>query len=491
MPRRKRNNTPTNLIIQYNPWDCRSYVDGDAQVNNLISSVNNSNADMPIMTNVGTAGSGGPAFTFGLGKEIELPVITGYTGGNFQIKIWVNTQLETTNRIILNRGSVTANQNGIRVQRPANQNNLQLQMSTPSGTVSVLVSNCFLGFNNTWVEFDLIWRFNINQFTVYRNKSFFSSGAITNAQIPNLNGIEIGNQTGLGNDGILNVGPFYFYNLDVSNAISLLSDNNTYRVRDLDNDVKAFIGAGVANISNPTIINALNQLVLDLKKTFIWNKMLAIFPFVGGNATAHLRNLRQPALFSITWTGGVIHDSNGVTFNGINGRGNFNRNVFGTMGANNASFGLYSRTSGTTNANSFDMGCNLSSLTSRFLLKIREVGDVSNVQLNDETGSSITTTVVDGSGLHIASRTSSTFLYRGWNGQTIATSTISNSGTHPNNSMFIGARNNAGVADGFTDRNIAFAFYGNGLTETDNEILYKIVQKFQTLLGRQVGTPFL
>ena len=86
-----------------------------------------------------------------------------------------------------------------------------------------------------------------------------------------------------------------------------------------DPDAQAFITA--AGITDTTQKNAINTLVLDLKAYAIWPKFIAIYPYVGGTATTHKFNLVDPlddnAAFRITWNGGVTHNANGITGNGL------------------------------------------------------------------------------------------------------------------------------------------------------------------------------
>ena len=59
-----------------------------------------------------------------------------------------------------------------------------------------------------------------------------------------------------------------------------------------DPDAQAFITA--AAITDPTQQAAINTLVVDLKGYSIWTKMKALYPFVGGTASAHKFNLKDP-----------------------------------------------------------------------------------------------------------------------------------------------------------------------------------------------------
>lgn len=88
----------------------------------------------------------------------------------------------------------------------------------------------------------------------------------------------------------------------------------------LDNDAYKFLLA--ANINDIRIKNAVNQLVINLKAANIWTKMKAIYPMIGGTATTHKFNLKNPAdtnaAFRLNFVGGWTHSSNGATPNGTN-----------------------------------------------------------------------------------------------------------------------------------------------------------------------------
>ena len=52
--------------------------------------------------------------------------------------------------------------------------------------------------------------------------------------------------------------------------------------------------------------------------------------------------------------------------------------------------------------------------------------------------------------------------------------------------FYLGARNNNGTPQFYSSHQLAFAFLGDGLTDTDSANLYTAVQAFQTTLSRQV-----
>jgi hypothetical protein len=87
-----------------------------------------------------------------------------------------------------------------------------------------------------------------------------------------------------------------------------------------DPDAQAFITA--AGITNSTEKSAINTLVLGLKTDDIWTGMTAIYPFVGGTASSHKFNLKDPrdldVAYRLNFRGGWVHNSQGIKGNGIN-----------------------------------------------------------------------------------------------------------------------------------------------------------------------------
>ena len=89
----------------------------------------------------------------------------------------------------------------------------------------------------------------------------------------------------------------------------------------LDPDAQAFLTA--AGITDATISGAIDTLVIQMKADNIWTKMKAIYPLVGGTDNTHKWNLKNPTdsdpAFRLTFNGGITHDVNGITSNGVNG----------------------------------------------------------------------------------------------------------------------------------------------------------------------------
>jgi hypothetical protein len=104
----------------------------------------------------------------------------------------------------------------------------------------------------------------------------------------------------------------------------------------------------LANITDTTQIAAVNTLYNDLVSTNItgtslWDKIQVLYPFVGGTAVSNARNLKDAALFPLTFYGSPIHNANGVT--AVASTGSYFDTTFNmaTMSANDFSFGAYLR----------------------------------------------------------------------------------------------------------------------------------------------------
>jgi len=79
-------------------------------------------------------------------------------------------------------------------------------------------------------------------------------------------------------------------------------------------DAALFLDA--AGITDPTITAAINTFVLGLQADGIWKRMFALYPMVGGTASAHKFNLKDPrdldAAYRLTFAGPFIHSALGV-----------------------------------------------------------------------------------------------------------------------------------------------------------------------------------
>lgn len=251
----------------------------------------------------------------------------------------------------------------------------------------------------------------------------------------------------------------------------------------LDSSATAFFSA--TGITDPTIQGAIDTLCKDLKSAGIWDKTKAIYPFVGGTATTHKFNLKDPrdldAAFRLSFLGGWTHSSTGATPNGTNGYANTFLTPSSVNTLNSNSFGNYSGSNLTeTGADPVNMGA-LQSITQASTLIVK------NITLSSRlNGTAISGVISNNKGFFTSSKTSSTTTKIYLNSTSLS-SGISG-GSLPTIPLFIGTLNLNGTAytNGYVKNDFRFTFVSDGLTDTEVSNLYTAVQKFQTTLGRQI-----
>lgn len=253
-----------------------------------------------------------------------------------------------------------------------------------------------------------------------------------------------------------------------------------------DADAEAFITA--AGITDATQKSAVNQLVLDLKSALIWTKMKAIYPIVGGTATTHKWNLKDPrdldAAYRLNFSTGWTHSSNGMLPSAAYANSFLIPNSHLTN--NSTHLSIYSRTNTDIASASFDIGT--TNNVSAFLdLSLRLSNNLYADAYNNTTNRILTTNSVS-LGFYLNNRTSSTvFKVFKDNAQIGTTNTSASSGfTSLTSSIFIGAINKAGTPDYYTNRQYAFASIGDGLTDTEAANFYTAVNAYQVALNRNI-----
>ena len=246
-----------------------------------------------------------------------------------------------------------------------------------------------------------------------------------------------------------------------------------------DSDAQSFLNT--ASITDLTQANAVNTLVTDLKSANLWTKMKAIYPFVGGTASSHSYNLKNPAQYQITWSGGLTHSSTGVLPNGTNGYGDTNLNPNSILNVNSQHFTFYSRTN--SNASEIDMGVK-ESASSASLMDIR-ISNVFYGQINTGGSTYLSYSNLDSKGFYNVNRTSN-YDINTWKDSTKKVTGSQLSVLNPNYNFYIFCHNSAGSPAIYSTKQCAFSTIGDGLTDTDASNLYTIVQNYQTSLSRQV-----
>lgn len=255
-----------------------------------------------------------------------------------------------------------------------------------------------------------------------------------------------------------------------------------------DADALAFINA--AGISNANQIEAINGLVINLKTFGLWAKMRAIYPFVGGTASAHRFNLKDPRdldiAFRLVFFGGWTHSQTGALPNGTNGYANTYLSPFSILTNNNYHLSHYSRTQ-SISGNRVDIASLSPDPRMIGLTQYFQGISAKAFVCGDYNSSQILVNNTDTLGLLVGSRTSQTSAKMFMDGIQIgSTLTLSNPNVLPSSNIFIGANGNGSAGQEFSNREVAFASIGDGLSDTEAANLYTAVQNMQITLSRQV-----
>jgi len=261
-----------------------------------------------------------------------------------------------------------------------------------------------------------------------------------------------------------------------------------------DADATAFFTA--ASITDTTQKSAVNTLVLSLKSANIWTKIKALYPIVGGVASSHSVNLKQPGTFNLSFATGWTHSSTGMTPNGATyANTSLIPNTHLTSNTHHLSF--YSRTELSSSAS--DLACqSIQAASSQYGYMILSARDtVINVgpyfQQQTQNSNRLNPAITSTAGFYNGSRTSSTSFKAYVNGSLVGTNTNTASSISsylPVNSLYLGAfnLNNNGVIStlSYSTRECSFASIGDGLSDAEALSFYNAVQTYQTTLGRQV-----
>jgi hypothetical protein len=256
------------------------------------------------------------------------------------------------------------------------------------------------------------------------------------------------------------------------------STTTTTTLPPYDSDAQAFLTA--TGITDVTISEAINNLVIDLKDNSIWSSLLAIYPMVGGTSTTCKYNLKNPAdtdaAFRLSFNGTWTFNSSGAKPDGASGTyANTFLNPTTSLSATNGHISYYSFTN-STGATQVEIG------TTSSPAPTGEINLAANYASNfyafwSNLGGGVANT--DSRGFYINNRASNT---EGWKNGTRVINTGNGSGTS-NYPFFLGAENNAGATNyRNSDRGCSFASIGSTLSSPAT--FTTIVNDFQTALSR-------
>lgn len=248
----------------------------------------------------------------------------------------------------------------------------------------------------------------------------------------------------------------------------------------IDADYLAFYNRVIAAGGSLTTTEqtATLQLVLDLKSNNIWTSMKAIYPMVGASAAACAQNLKSSS-FTGTFSSGWTFASTGATPNGSSAYMETYFNTSTDIGTNTGCLGYYSRTNNGPQ-NMVEMGA---LATNYFFMHVCLSNTFYIMPNTPAAVGYIAVTNTDSSGFYQGFRTGATTI-GGKKNATSYSSSIAYASV--NLSVYIGARHVAAGGEYYTNRQCAYAYMGDSLTDTQAGNYYTLVQAFQTSLSRQV-----
>mgnify|MGYP006935503683 CR=1 FL=1 len=201
-------------------------------------------------------------------------------------------------------------------------------------------------------------------------------------------------------------------------------------------------------ITGRAIWTAVDAFVVSLKASFsltlgvnnLSTKIDAIYPFIGGTATAHKYNLCNPldtdAAFRLTFAGGWTHSETGALPNGSNAyaRTYWIQNTNGSDAI--ANFGMYSRTEDTS-ALMIQGAINTVSNDNMFHV----IHDSSNANMTINDNSNVSYTATPTTRFHFARRSAVNELQAYRDGTSLGTNVTNQTGNQCTLEFYLAARN--------------------------------------------------
>jgi hypothetical protein len=241
-------------------------------------------------------------------------------------------------------------------------------------------------------------------------------------------------------------------------------------------------------ISGADMRAAVSQFVSQLKAAGIWAKLRVVYPLVGGTASSHRLNLKDPrdldAAFRLTFYGSPSHGPAGIAWNGASQYADtyFVPSVHGEA---DGTGGLSAYVRDATNAgDTYDMGAYTGTPGSFLTASSYDNGPYARVN-----GNTVGPNLPAGAaGMHSVEVPTATakHLYR--NGAALFTtnSAVGFTNAPASVSVFLGAMNVNGNPYGFTPRAGSLYCVEDGLTAAETETYQALSAALQTALHRNV-----
>lgn len=211
-----------------------------------------------------------------------------------------------------------------------------------------------------------------------------------------------------------------------------------------------------------------NRLVKFFKSVGIWTNMEIFYNFYTGGASGYsLINWKNPGTRNATVVSAPVFTAlSGWAMDGVDDYLNTNfipSSHVAVASQNNSSVGVYISAGGQSNGQ--DVG--LITTTRRIAINARNTSDQTYANINDNTAG--TTANGEATGLYHVFRSTSTHLSSRRNDISLVTSASTSTGLATSN-IYIGARNNSGTADLFSNRTIGAMWFGTSMSIYSNQL---------------------
>ena len=238
--------------------------------------------------------------------------------------------------------------------------------------------------------------------------------------------------------------------------------------------------------------NAVNKLAIDMKAAGLWTSMKAVYPMIGSSAASCAQNLKSSS-FTGSFTAGWTFASTGVK--GNTSSTYMNTGITYTASESiNFALGAYIRTNDGGNSGAFasisgvEQTVNLSAI---FLAgKWRGGGNISFTRIGGREAD-LSGTANQLAGFFQSSRTANNSLSFRRNTASLGTNSNTVSSVPSTLNIYLGTVNKDGLIQQCIDDEIALAYYSSGLTNTNMDDFYTLVQTFNQTLGRSVGSQIV
>lgn len=250
-----------------------------------------------------------------------------------------------------------------------------------------------------------------------------------------------------------------------------------FRTAGYDSDAAAFFtGAGITDAGEKDAWNTFVQGRKGFGGSGYYSKFYVIHPYIGGDSTKHSYNAINTATAQLSYSGGLTHNSNGMTGNGTDGYATFTFSQATNFSSTNGSMGVYVRSVGGGAIEPYLFTDEYSS----YLAYLASDSNVTFGEMGNASGGSIGGS--ETTGFHSLNIESTDLVYYDKNGFEMSYDV---SGTPPS----FGGSNVLifNYIDAiYAASNICFDYQANSLTSSEMADLISAVQTLQTSLGRQV-----